>query len=40
MTPLLQTTLIWLALYLAYRFGIARERRFGLNRAALLLSTL
>jgi TonB family protein len=38
MTTLLQTTLIWLTLYLTYRFGIARERRFGLNRAALLLS--
>ena len=40
MSTLLQTTLTWLALYLAYRFGIARERRFGLNRAALLLSLL
>lgn len=38
MTTLLQTTLTWLALYLAYRFGIARERYFGLNRLLLLAS--
>jgi TonB family protein len=37
---LLQTTIIWLALYLTFRLCIGRASRFGLNRLILLSSLL